>query len=161
MSNDTKDKIIKLLTDYPELKRKINLLRYELEHPATVTPEDLLESMNFAKGTGEGHPSGSVSNKTLYIAMNYKYEAEKMNTDNVSEILSRLLPLEQQAKKIEYYLSLLSRDEQEVIRRFFFERESLNSISESMGISLWATRKIRNDTIQKLSEMHDFVNGSE
>ena len=72
MSSNAKDRVISLLQNYRVTKRKIEQLRYELEHPAKVSPDEVIEAMNFAKGDGEGRPSGSVSNKTLYIAMNFQ-----------------------------------------------------------------------------------------
>ena len=69
MNHNAKDQVLSLLQSYRATKRKIEQLRYELEHPARVTPDEMIEAMNFAKGDGEGRPSGSVSNKTLYIAM--------------------------------------------------------------------------------------------
>lgn len=159
MNNSTKDIIVATLSEYPEMNRRIKLLRYELEHPAVITPEDLLETMNFAKGEGIGSSTHGVSNKTLYIAMNYRSQADTMNAETVNSILARLLPLEESVRKIDYYLSLLTQEEQEVIKRSFFERETLNDISEKMGISFWAARKFRTSAIEKLSEMVDFVKG--
>lgn len=133
MNNSTKDIIVATLSEYPEMNRRIKLLRYELEHPAVITPED---PMNFAKGEGIGSSTPGVSNKTLYIAMNYRSQADVMNAETVNSILARLLPLEESVRKVDYYLSLLPQEEQEVIKRSFFERETLNDISEKMGILL-------------------------
>ena len=61
-----------MLKDYLRSIRKIAQLRYELEHPALVSPAEMMEAMTFAKRTREGsRPSGYVSDKTLYTAMNY------------------------------------------------------------------------------------------
>ena len=77
MNHNAKDQVLSLLQSYRATKRKIEQLRYELEHPARVTPDEMIEAMNFAKGDGEGRPSGSVSNKTLYIAMNFQSAADE------------------------------------------------------------------------------------
>lgn len=77
MSTLSTNYVMSLLQNYRATKRKIQQLRYELEHPTHVTPEEMIEAMSFAKGEGEGRPSGSISNKTLYIAMNYQDAANK------------------------------------------------------------------------------------
>lgn len=64
MTKTTQMKIIHLLEEHTDNQRKIALLRYELQHPATITPTEMLEAMSFAKGTGEGKTIGSVSDKT-------------------------------------------------------------------------------------------------
>ena len=72
MNKSDHDRVLRVLNHYPNMIRKISILRYELEHPTTVTPEDMLEPMNYAHGDGDGVLSSTVSNKTLYIAMNYR-----------------------------------------------------------------------------------------
>ena len=66
MSEDTKKRVLHLLEEYRMNIRRIAQLRYELEHPALVSPTEMMEAMTFAKGTGEGpRPAGYVSDKTL------------------------------------------------------------------------------------------------
>lgn len=55
--NNYTDHVTSLLQNYRTTKRKIEQLRYELEHPTRVTPDEMIEAMNFAKGDGEGRPS--------------------------------------------------------------------------------------------------------
>ena len=65
MSNLSTNYVLTLLQSYRATKRRIEQLRYELEHPTRVTPDEIIEAMNFAKGDGEGRPSGCVSNNCL------------------------------------------------------------------------------------------------
>ena len=97
--NNYTDHVTSLLQNYRTTKRKIEQLRYELEHPTRVTPDEMIEAMNFAKGDGEGRPSGSVSNKTLYIAMNFQSAADEANASLTHDLVSRLVPLEQEIGK--------------------------------------------------------------
>ena len=90
MNHNAKDQVLSLLQSYRATKRKIEQLRYELEHPTRVTPDEMIEAMNFAKGDGEGRPSGSVSNKTLYIAMNFQSAADEANAALTHDLVSRL-----------------------------------------------------------------------
>ena len=80
MSNLSTNYVMTLLQNYRATKRKIEQLRYELEHPARVSPDEMIEAMNFAKGDGEGRPSGSVSNKKIYIAMNLQSASYESNS---------------------------------------------------------------------------------
>ena len=156
---NNREKVIHVLKEYPEMKRKIGLLRFELEHPASVTPEEMIESMSFAHGDGERRSTGNPSNRTLYIAMNYQLAAEQTNADITAQILSRLLPLEQRVKKVEYYLGLLEKDEEDVIRRHYFDRQSMNSIAATTGSSFWIVRRLRDEALDKLVQMISFVEG--
>lgn len=65
MSPDDTQRIISDLNDYTNIKQKISILRYELEHPVTVSPEEMLESMNFAHGR-RFHRWQCVKQNTVY-----------------------------------------------------------------------------------------------
>ena len=53
--------------------------------------------------------------------MNYQQEAERLRSEAVEEIISRLITLEQTVNKLEYYISLLQDEEQKLIRLYYFE----------------------------------------
>ena len=159
MNHNAKDQVLSLLQSYRATKRKIEQLRYELEHPAKVTPDEMIEAMNFAKGDGEGRPSGNVSNKTLYIAMNFQSAADEANASLTHDLVSRLVPLEQEINRLEHYVALLDPRQTEVIRRIFFDSQSLPEICKEMGYSTKTVRAIRNHAIEELAAMYAFAAG--
>ena len=132
MNTEVRNKVIERLKSYPELIQKRNILRYELEHPTVVSDSEMLEAMNFLKGSG-GIPHGGVSNKTLYIAMNYHEAAASMNSEVRNNLLERLLPLENEINRLEYYVKMLPEREQSIIRRCYFERVRQEAVAEEHG----------------------------
>ena len=72
MSADMKNYVSELLEGYRARERKIAVLRYDLEHPSEVGVTEQIEAMNYGSGEGVGHSKGHISNKTLYIALNYE-----------------------------------------------------------------------------------------
>lgn len=159
MNKPDHERVLHVLNDYPNMMRKISILRFELEHPTTVAPEDMLEAMNYAHGDGGGVPNGTVSNKTLYIAMNYQYAAERANSEIRDQILARLLPLEQKIKRVDYYLGLLTTNEEMVLRRMYIEKQRLSETAATMNISVWTARRLRDKAVEKLAEMVSFAEG--
>ena len=157
-TEDAKERVVQKLYEYPKIKQRIKILRFELMNHKTVSADDMLETMCFAKGDGTGHNPGYVSNKTLYIAMNYQSAAENANDESSKEILNRLIPLEREASRIEYYFSFLQEKEKTVLRLLYFERSSLSEVAEKSSISIWGVRKLRDEGIEKLVEMYDFIN---
>ena len=119
----------------------------------------MIEAMNFAKGDGEGRPSGNVSNKTLYIAMNFQSAADEANASLTHDLVSRLVPLEQEINRLEHYVALLDPRQTEVIRRIFFDSQSLPEICKEMGYSTKTVRAIRNHAIEELAAMYAFAAG--
>ncbi|WP_326202884.1 hypothetical protein [Dysosmobacter sp.] len=88
-----KNYVINLLETYHDRERKIAVLRYNLAHPAKVSTTEQIETMTYGHGDGLGHTKGRVSNKTLYIALNYEEQAARMNAEVTSEIANELFEL--------------------------------------------------------------------
>ena len=71
MSTEMSKYVLMLLESYNERARKIAEHRYNLAHTAKVSRTEQIEAMNFRHGDSLGHSAGHISNKTLYIALNY------------------------------------------------------------------------------------------
>ena len=103
MNAEMKNYVIKLLETYHDRERMIAVLRYDLEHPAKVNSSEQIEAMNYRRGDDIGNVKGHISNKTLYIALNYEEQAGRLNAEAAREVADELFGLEQQQKKLLYY----------------------------------------------------------
>lgn len=112
MSAEMKNKVKDLLKTYNERERKIALLQFQMENPPLVTLNEQIEAMNYGHGDGLGHTQGRVSNKTLFIALNYEEQAERLNAQASSEIAEELFELKQKQKRLKYYIALWTSDRQ-------------------------------------------------
>lgn len=158
MNIEIKLQVEAFLKAYPERERQISLLRYEMRHIAHITPEEMITEMSLGHGgsscrNGKGH----ISNKTMYIALNYQEQMEKINTESMNEIAERLLKLEREQDRIRYYVSLLVRREAEVIRLFYFEEMTMENVEEKMCLSAKTVRKLKNQAVESLAEMYEFA----
>ena len=157
MNGEIRNYVLQLLESYPERTRKIALLRYELEHPAQITSDEIISAMNYGHQSGIGRPAGHISNKTLYIALNYEDQAERLNEEAFEEISAQLTLLEREQAKLEYYLSLLNRRQELVIRRTCFERVPQEKVAEEFGVSVRRIQDIKAQAIEELTKMYDFT----
>ncbi len=158
MSEDNKKYVQQLLEEYRMNIRKIAQLRYELEHPALVSPAEMMESMTFAKGTrGDSRPVGNISNKTLYIAMNYQEAAARLNDECRADIVSKLVQLEREVDRLEHYIQLLEEQKATLLRRHFFDGVGWNDLCTEMRLSPKTLRKLREEAIDDLMEMYEFA----
>ena len=158
MNTDIRSQVIDRLKSYPELVKKRDILRYELEHPIEVSDSEMLEAMSFLKGSG-GATLGGVSNKTLYIALNYHDATDRLNSDARNELVKRLLPLENEISKLEYYVKMLSEREQSILHKCFFEGKPQQDVAMELGVTAWTVRKYRDQAVNKLAEMYAFAEG--
>lgn len=159
MNNDTRIYVVNLLETNQERQRKIALLHYELEHPAHTTEAEVISAMALDHGDGSnnGHTDGRISDKTLYIALNYQSRADKLNTDIKQEIVLQLVELEEKQKRLNYYITLLDSRQATVLRLIYFKKLPLEEIASQIGVVLRTVRKIRDRAIDELARMYDFT----
>ena len=157
MNIEMKKWVINLLEGYHKRAQEIALLRYELAHPSQVTENEVIEAMSYARQEESGRPEGHISNKTLYIALNHQEQAERLNAEVSNEISTKLVQLEREQGKLEYYMSLLEPRQELVLRRSYFERFSQEKVAEELGISVRRVQDIKSQAIENLAGMYGFT----
>ena len=156
MNAEMKNYVTKLLRTYHDRERKIAVLRYDLEHPSEVGVTEQIEAMNYGSGEGVGHSKGHISNKTLYIALNYEEQAKQLNAESAKEIADELFILERRQKKLLYYISLLEKRQAEVVRMVYMEGVSTKKAAEQHGLTVRTIERIRKDAVDNLAEMYAY-----
>lgn len=157
MNNKVRAHVINLLETCPERRRQIALLHYELEHPARLSDTEMIGAMALGHGDSAGCTEGHVSDKTLYIALNYQNRTEKLNADIKEEIVVQLVELEREQARLDYYISLLDNRKAEVIRLAYFEGLSQNDIAQNLAIVPRTVRRIKEEAVDKLAKMYSFA----
>lgn len=157
MNVNMKEYVMNLLDGYHRRAREIALLRYELAHPVKVTDQEMISAMNFARQTGTGHPDGHISDKTFYIALNYQEQASRLNDETTGEISARLIALEREQARLEYYMSLLEPRQAQVLRRIYIEKMPRETVAEELGLSVRRLQEVKALAVESLAEMYDFT----
>lgn len=158
MNTDMKAHVLSLLETYSKRKREIDVLSYELAHPAQVSPAEQIEAMTYAHGNAEGRPSiGHISDKTLYIALNYQEKAEKLNAGVVNEVTRQLIEMQHEQSRLEYYVSLLESRQSEVIQRTYFSPEPQEAIAKALNISVRTVQAVKAQAIEALVELYSLT----
>lgn len=161
MNTDVKERVEQLLETYPDREWQIALLHYEMQHSAYISPEEMIDGMSLGHGDGMGgNGKGRISDKTMYIALNYQEQMDRMNAEVANEIAQRLLELEAEQNRIRYYVSLLDKREAEVIRLAYFDKISQERIAEMLGVVPRTMRRIRKEAVMKLADMYTFTENS-
>lgn len=159
MNTDMKEHVIKLLEGYSERERQIALLHYEMLHTARVSPEEVIDSMSMSHSDdiGGGSSRGHISNKTMFIALNYQERMDHLNIESMDEIAGHLLELKAEQDRIRYYVTLLEKREAEVIRLFYFEGHSKEDIAKKIKVVQRTVNKIKTRAIDHLVELYTFT----
>lgn len=157
MNTEIKNCVMDLLANYHNRKREIALLQYELTCPAKVTEDEMIAAMTYARPDEPGRPAGHISNKTLYIALNYQDRAEQINADNFAEIHARLTKLQQEQDRLDYYISLLEPRQRQILTRTYIDRLPNEDVANEIGISVRRLQEVKAQAIEKLTEMYEFT----
>jgi len=152
-----REQVMRILEEYPDIQRKIALLRYELAHPSLASADEMIESMAFAKHEGISQMKGHVSNKTLYIALNYQEQMEQANMDVIDDVSEKLIELERMVDRLHYCVSLLEDRQAQVIRLYHFEKKTWEEIADNMALSVRTVQKTKSAAVDKLVEMYCYV----
>lgn len=157
MNTDMKTNVVNLLESYTMRERQIALLHYEMQHTAYISSDEVIDAMSLGHGDNMGGSSrGHISNKTMYIALNYQEQMEHMNAEAANEIAQQLLALESEQDRIRYYISLLDKREAKVIRSFYIESRPWEEIAQEIGVALRTVHKIKNRAIDHLAELYAY-----
>lgn len=155
-----RSQVLSSLVEYPLKLKQIELLRYEMAHPAYATEEEILDAMCFSRpDCSSAGASGTLTDKTAHIAETYRCNLETLNQELFDEIRSQLLQLEQEVERLRFYVGLLGDNEEKIIRLVYFEQHSLKEAAETMGLSPWVARRVREAGIKRLTEMFAFIHG--
>lgn len=153
MTINIKNYVIQELEAYPRILRQISVLRYEMEHPAHVSAQEMLDAMTYACGDRTGSSPGHVSDKTFYIAMNYRQKAAAANSEISEEISAKLLELERKKGRIEYYVGMLDSRKANVIRLCFFDGRTIEDAAEKLNISAKTAQIAKKKAIEDLTDL--------
>lgn len=154
----TREDIIALLKTYPKLQKKINILEYERLHPSKVSQDEVISGLALGHPlTGISGAAGHISNKTMQIALNFQDEADRLNYATILEIDQELHALRQRIEKLEFYVSQLNKKQAEVIRKFYFEEKTWPEIQKEMHISSRTLSKYRDDGLDALVAMKQYM----
>lgn len=160
MNIDMKAHVVDLLERYSERERQIALLHYEMQHTARVSPEEVIDMMSLGHGDGlGGSGKGHISDKTMYIALNYHEKMDRLNAEAANEIAQRLLELEGEQDRLRYYVSLLEKREMEALRLFYFEGRSWEETAKELGVVLRSVYKIKSKAIDHLADLYAYKTG--
>lgn len=157
MDINTKDYVIGLLESYTDRKRKIAVLHFELDHAAQTSKNEMLETMALGHGDGSGRMDDRISDKTLYIALNYQNRVDKLNADTKEEIVIELVKLEDEQNRLDYYMSLLEERQAETLRLSYIKKLPQEKVAETLGLSVRTVQTLKAKALSDLVEMYQFV----
>jgi len=153
--------VIERLRTYPEIKRRIGQLRFELDNFPVIDECDFIESLALgAHPDGQGYRHGGhPSDKTMAIALQYKNIKREREDDSYFDIKRELRSLEPEARRLEHYVSILGSPETDAIRLLYFERKTWDEAAHQLNTSRQTLSRYRKSAINGLASMYAALSG--
>lgn len=158
MEVETRTYVMGLLESCRKRENEITLLRYELNHFSGATSSEMIDAMAFPHSDyAMPYGSGGVSDKTLYIALNYQERLEGINSASRGEIAGRLVALEREQNRLFYYVKMLGKRPEQVIRGLYLLGKSQRALAVEIGVVPRTVRRIRDEAIEQLIAMYSLA----
>ena len=114
--------------------------------------------MSFNHGDGSSiRAPGQVSNKTLYIALNYQDRSDRLNRETVDEIVKQLVELERVQDRLRHYVSFLDERKSTVIRLTYFEIRHRDEVAREIHTSVRTMQSIKSQALKDLADMYAYT----
>lgn len=157
--SESKILVLELLKSYPHKKRRIAQLRFELEHPALIDGEELIDSLSLGSLAYNNNNSkgGYISDKTMMITLNYPDIAPKMNNETIVQIRHELRVIEEEVDRLEHYLSLLDQQQANILRLYYFEGRTWPELVQEFYISRRSLQNLRDQGVNELASMYQLI----
>ena len=149
--------IVDCLESWSTRNRKISVLRYELEHCAHVTPEEMIDAMNYSRGDDVDRAKIRTSNDPRYIAPSYREKVTKINDEMIAEISGQLSELEREQGRLDHYISLHNERGKIILKMYYLEGLTLTAIAQKLYLADRTIERGKKQAIDELTEMYAFA----
>lgn len=155
MENEMTGYILTLLENYAKTTKKIELLRYELQHCNIVSPEEMIETLALSRR--ENNPDSSYPHDVAGIAMCFREITDRLNKDASNEVAAQYVALFRERERLQYYISLLEHRESTALKEHYFFQKSWTEIAKDLGVTRRTVYKIRAEAIDNLASFYTFT----
>ena len=157
MDNKPINQVLNQLEKYQETTRRLELLRYEIQHLDRFRPSEVIEMMTFQQGAADDSHGVLYPKAVPEIALSYRQVAERLNTEAADELLSVYADLCQTHDRLLHYIGLLDPRQQSVIRKYYFESCTWSEIADALKITTRTAQRIRQQAVEDLANMYSFA----
>lgn len=155
----TDEMVIEKLKAYPILKKKLQLLSFEMEHMMRVSEEDVLQTMAQALSCRNNtSQSGNADlDKVMAVALSYRDRADALNNEAISAIIQEWDEIYREISRIDFYMSLLTKEEREVLILSYMQKHSWQELEKTLGLSRRTIARRQHSAINHLIELIEYA----
>lgn len=152
---DTKTEVERLLKHYHEIKRDMEILKFEIERFCGLSYAEVITALTFTNPDGEYVQNSNVSDKTARIALAYRATTDNLNVDDVKALVLRYHAQKYEMDMLDYCITLLETRLSEVITDMVINRMSWDELCSKFCISQTMLGKYRKKGIREITKMFE------
>lgn len=153
---ETRKHVVCLLQEYSELKTKMEIIKHEWEHPALISPDEMLSAMAYSRALDGMPPAiGHISDKTCHIALNYRGNAYYQNKSSLEDLSDQLSQIDRKLCRLEYCVGELPSELSVILRRLYFEGVPRKTLMDELNLSESTFKRHLKKAIDKLTDLYD------
>lgn len=143
-----------IIRGYHQMKKQLNIAKFQLEHFSGISEEDVIESMCFSHSEGERISTNSISDKTAKTALNFEKRKEQLNDDLYNFYFKEYKELSEKISFFEYAISQLSGDLPSIVLDLFINKCTWDDLSAKYHVSKAMIGKYRKKAILELTDIY-------
>lgn len=150
---ETRQKVEKLFKYYPELKKNLDILKFQIDNFSGMSDEQVIESMNYSVPDGERVSTSNIADKPARIALTYQDVTDRESQEMLQELTRRYMKEKGELDVFVYCISLLEPKLSDVITDLVVNRMTWIDAAEKYEVSLTMVGEYRKKGIREVSKM--------
>ncbi|MEG0370423.1 MAG: hypothetical protein RR593_10510 [Hungatella sp.] len=144
-----------LIKQYPQMKRDVLVLEFQLSRFEGITSDDIIESMYYSHPEGERIQTSNRSDKTAKVAINYQKVAERLNDDYFDYLFQKHEELKLEIDFFEFSLCGLNGFLSEVMLDMIINCMSWECLASKYHVTKQMISKYRKKAVQELTAIYE------
>lgn len=148
-------RIEKYMKTYPEIKKELNILEYQLSHFVGVSEQEVMETMVFGHLQGDSIKSSRISDNTAKAACLYREKTKRLNEEYYHSLLSQHRKLCEEISFFEFCISQLEGELSNIMSDLVINRLSWMELTNKYHVSQTMISKYRKKAVTELKVMYE------
>ena len=155
----TNEMVIEKLKEYPIMKKRLQLLAFEMEHMLRVSEDDVLQTMaqSLSCWNNASQNGNTDMDKVMEIALSYRDRTDALNNEAISAIIQEWDEIYRETSRIDFYMRLLTKEEREVLILSYMQKHSWQELEKTLGLSRRTIARRRHSAINHLIELIEYA----
>ena len=141
-----------MIKNYDKYKEELSILDFRIKNFKGISENDIIESMLFEYHESEGSHTNAISDKTAKVALNFRKEMDKINSDMLKYYLERYYELKRELDFFDFAIKKI--ENSAIMIELFLCNSAWIDVENKFAISHSLLGKYRKKAIKDLDAIY-------